>query len=44
MSTTRGKFKKLIGLGTDVGTVGIVVGMMTIDVRGALRRCGDIVF
>jgi len=34
-STTRERFKKLIGLGTDVGIVDIVIVMMTIDIRGA---------
>jgi hypothetical protein len=43
-STTRGKFKKLIGSETDVGIVGIVIGMMTIDIRGALQNRGDIAF
>jgi hypothetical protein len=44
MSTTRGRFKKLIGLGTDIGIVDIVIGMMTTDIRGALQSCGDIAF
>jgi hypothetical protein len=44
MSTTRGRFKKLIGLGTDIGIVGVVIGMMTTDIRGALQSCGDIAF
>ena len=43
-STTRGRFKKPIGSGTDVGTEGIVIGMMTIDIRAALLNCGDIAF
>jgi hypothetical protein len=41
-SITRGRFKKLIGSGIDVGIAGIVIGMMTIDIRGALQNCGDI--
>ena len=40
--TTKERFKKLIGSGTDVGIVGIVIGMMTIGIRGALQNCGDI--
>ena len=43
-STTRGRFKKPIGSGTDVGTEDIVIGMMTIDIRAALLICGDIAF
>lgn len=43
-STTRERFKKLIGLGTDVGIAGIVIGMMMIDIRGALQNRGDIAF
>ena len=43
-STTRERYKKLIGLGTDVGIAGIVIGMMTIHIRGALRNRGDIAF
>ena len=35
MSTTRGRFKKLIGSGTDVGTLGIIIGIMMIGIRGA---------
>jgi hypothetical protein len=40
-STTRGKLKKLIDLGTDVGTAGTVIGMTTIDIRAAPQNCGD---
>ena len=42
MFTTRGRFKKLIDSGTDVGTEAIVIGMTTIDIRAALQNCGDI--
>ena len=46
MSTTRGRFKKLIGSGTDVGTEDVIIGMMTIDIRAAPQNCasGDITF
>ena len=43
-STTRERYKKLIGSGTDVGTAGIVIGTMMIDIRGALQNRGDIAF
>ena len=42
-STTRGRLKKLIDSEIDVGTAGIV-NMMTIDIRTAPQRSGDIAF
>ena len=39
-----GGSKKLIGSGINVGTEGIVIGMMTIDIRAGLQNRDDIAF